>query len=274
MLSSAEKRISIIIPTFKPGLYIRDCLKSIGEQTLSPSFFETIIVLNGCNEPWLTQIEEMISEYLCGFEVKLIQTDASGVSNARNIAIDEAKGEYIAFIDDDDYISPKYLEELLKNSSAGCVALTDCVYFHDSENRYDDDNPHHRSFLRNRDKHKHTLFGCRVFFNGPYMKLLHRSIIGERRFNEKFRNGEDNLMMFGISDRISNLKFTTSDAIYYRRIRENSATTRNIRKREKFLTPLELMIEYCRYLVKNPFGYNLPFVLSRFAAEVKSIIIR
>lgn len=266
-------KISVIIPSYKPGDYLWECLDSINDQSLDKDLFEVVLILNGCNEPWFGSIQNWVEKHP-SLNFRLIQTDQGGVSNARNIALDAARGEYIAFIDDDDYISPKYLEELLKNSSAGCVALTDCLYFHDSENRYDEENPHHKSFLRNKDKHKHTLFGCRVFFNGPCMKLLHRSVIGERRFNEKFRNGEDNLMMFGISDRISDLKFTSSDAIYYRRIRENSATTRNISKREKILTPLKLMMEYCGYLVKNPFGYNIPFILSRFAAEVKSIIIR
>ena len=44
--------ISVIIPTYKPGNYIIECLKSLANQTLSPNCFEIIIVLNGCREPY------------------------------------------------------------------------------------------------------------------------------------------------------------------------------------------------------------------------------
>lgn len=264
--------ISLIIPTYKPGKYIIECLESLGCQTLAADAFEIIIVLNGCDEPWRAEINLLIERYLKDNNVRFIQTDRGGVSNARNMAIDIAKGEFITFIDDDDYISPTYLEELLKYSSQDCVALTDCIYFDDESRKEIIDNAHHRNFIKNHQSVTPTLYQTRVFFNGPVMKLLHRDIIGERRFNPKFKNGEDNLMMFGISDRIKNIAFTSSSAIYYRRIRENSATTKRRSRFQRIKNSIKIMVEYCRYLSSRPFGYNPAFVLSRFAAEIKSMI--
>lgn len=266
-------KISVIIPTYKPGEYIAECLESLGHQTLAADEFEIIIILNGCNEPWRTEINALIERYLKGNNVKFIQTDRGGVSNARNMAIDVAIGEYITFIDDDDYVSPAYLEELLRHSSRNCVALTDCIYFDDESRKEMTDNAHHRNFVRNHQLTSPTLFQTRVFFNGPVMKLLHRDIIGGRRFDVRFANGEDNLMMFGISDRIKKVSFTSSSVIYYRRIRENSATTKQRSRFQRIKNSIKIMIEYCRYLSSHPFGYNAAFALSRFAAEVKSILI-
>ena len=107
-------KVSVIIPTYKPQAYIWECLDSIKNQTFPKEDFEVILVLNGCNEPYYSQIKEYIDNNLVDYNVNFIQTDQGGVSNARNIALDAAKGEYVTFIDDDDYISPKYLEELYK----------------------------------------------------------------------------------------------------------------------------------------------------------------
>lgn len=265
-------KISVIIPTYKPGEYIAECLESLGHQTLAADAFEIIIVLNGCDDPWRTEINSLIERYLKDYNVRFIHTDRGGVSNARNMAIDVAKGEYITFIDDDDYVSPAYLEELLSHSSRDCVALTDCIYFDDETRKETINNAHHRNFLRNHQLTSPTLFQTRVFFNGPVMKLLHRDIIGQRRFDVRFANGEDNLMMFCISDRIKKVSFTSSSAIYYRRIRENSATTKRRSRFQRIKNSMKIMVEYCRYLSSHPFGYNPAFVLSRFAAEIKSMI--
>lgn len=267
-------KISVIIPTYKPGEYIAECLESLGHQTLAADAFEIIIVLNGCDDPWRTEINSLIERYLKDYNVRFIHTDRGGVSNARNMAIDVAKGEYITFIDDDDYVSPAYLEELLNHSSRDCVALTDCIYFDDETRKETINNAHHRNFLRNHQLTSPTLFQTRVFFNGPVMKLLHRDIICQRRFDVRFANGEDNLMMLYISDRINSICMTSSTAIYYRRIRKGSATTRHRSKWYNISTSCKLMRQYIIYYIKNPFHYNLPFVLSRFAAEVKSMIIK
>lgn len=53
-------KVSVIIPTYKPGKYIEQCLKSLYSQTLSHNEFEVIIVLNGDKEPFFSKINEFI----------------------------------------------------------------------------------------------------------------------------------------------------------------------------------------------------------------------
>lgn len=265
-------RISVITPSYKPEDYIWECLDSLYNQTLDKSEFEVIVVLNGCNEPWQNDILTWIKGHP-SLNVSFIQTDQGGVSNARNIGIDHAKGEYMAFIDDDDYVSPSYLEELLALSSPGSVALTDSIYFADETRTMDYNNIHHKEYVRLKDSDNPSLYQSRRFFNGPVMKLIHKDIIGTRRFDTRFANGEDSLFMALISDRIKSCRFCSSDAVYYRRIRINSATTKKRSRFNRLLNCLKAISQYSKYWIKNPLNYNPAFMASRVAAPVKALLI-
>lgn len=81
-------------------------MEAIRNQTLTQNEFETLVILNGCKEPYFEQIQKYINVH--SSNIRLIQTDVHGVSNARNIGIEAAKGEYITFVDDD-IVSPAYL---------------------------------------------------------------------------------------------------------------------------------------------------------------------
>ena len=87
-------KISVIIPTYKPLSYLWECLNSLIQQTYPKTDFEIILVLNGCCEPYKSDINHYIATSMQGVNINFIQIDEGGVSNARNIALDKAKGEY------------------------------------------------------------------------------------------------------------------------------------------------------------------------------------
>ena len=97
--------------------------------------YELILVLNGCDEPYGTRIVSWLNEHT-DLQVLYIQTDIGGVSNARNMALDIANGEYITFIDDDDFISPSYLKELYEKASRTVVSLCYPLSFVDKTTNY------------------------------------------------------------------------------------------------------------------------------------------
>lgn len=261
-------KISIIIPTYKPGDYIWECLDSLEVQTFSKEAFEVILVLNGCKEPYYSQLKEYIAK--SAVQYNFIQTDEGGVSNARNIALDNAKGEYITFIDDDDFVSPSYLEELYAKSSVDTMTLcyvkaftdgTDYFYKYSISYEYD----------RCSKRGKQRFYIAKKFFSGTWMKLIHRDIIGDRRFDVLFKNGEDSLFMFLISNRFKYVDFTSSSAVYFRRYRLNSAVTRKRSFGERLGNSTKLMIEYTRIYVKHIFDYNVWFYVARLLGTIKSI---
>lgn len=263
--------ISVIIPTYKPGDYLWECLLSLENQTFDKSKFEVLLVLNGPKEPYYSDISNRLKKF--GLNIHLIYSKNSGVSNARNIGIDKSNGQYIAFIDDDDYISAMYLAELFDNAAPNCVSISNALYFDDKSGKQQSSRLERLFQKYHNSPQKISLFQVRSYFNGPCMKLFSKNIISNRRFDPNFRNGEDNLYMFLISDAIKEVKFTSPNAIYYRRIRENSAMTSQKPVSEITINAFKLMSQYMKYLYKNGFKYNLPFVLSRFMGEFKSIIL-
>ena len=264
-------KISVIIPTYKPKEYLWECLNSLISQTLSKKTFEIIIVLNGCYNPWYLDIERYIHDSMHGMNVKFIHTSESGVSNARNIALREATGEFITFIDDDDYVSPEYLSELLRYSSSNFITIAKPLAFND-ETKEQVSYPMTGVFLRNFMRGPQNFLSSRKFFSGPWMKLIPYQVIGERRFDRRFKNGEDSLFMFLVSDKIQYVNYTSESAIYYRRFREGSAVTIYRSLGNKLLNSIKLVIEYSRIYWRSPLNYNLVFYITRILGAIRSII--
>lgn len=106
-----KPKISIIIPAYNVEKYIGECLLSIIKQTFKE--LEIIIINDGSTD----RTEEIIKLFMKDKRIKLISQENQGLSNARNKGISIAKGEYIGFIDSDDWIDKNYYEELLKTIS-------------------------------------------------------------------------------------------------------------------------------------------------------------
>lgn len=263
-------KVSVVVPTYKPQTYLWDCLRSLINQTMDVNDYEVLIVLNGCGEPYKRTIEQWISSNSRA-NFFLFQTEEAGVSNARNIALDHTRGDYIAFIDDDDFVSPNYLEELFNHASIDTTPVCRPLSFVDGTNEY-------RAYNVTKDYDKYNTKGKvpfnkpKRFFNGPVYKLIHKSIIGNRRFDIRFKNGEDSLFMFLISDRIKYVEFADASAIYYRRIRPNSAT--QIKKPFGYAIKnySKLMIIQTSIFIKDFPRYNFYFFFNSIVGRIKSIL--
>ncbi len=266
-------KISVIIPTYKPQAYLWECLDSMVAQTFPKEEFEVILVLNGCSEPYKSDIEQYISSRMRGMHVHFIHTEEGGVSNARNIGLDAAEGEYIAFIDDDDYVSPAYLEALYKVASPDTVSLCYPYAFNDGKPAIQLAYEKSKVFDEYCDRRAQQLASkVRKFFSGPCMKLIPMSSIQKRRFDVRFRNGEDAIFMFQISDRVKNVVFANRKAIYYRRFRQNSAFLSQKNFGYRVHNNLRMMAAYVSIFVRHPLAYNSRFFMTRILAALKSIV--
>lgn len=116
--------LSIIVPVYNTEIYLSKCLDSIINQTLKN--IEVIIVNDGSKD----NSQQIIDHYSINDKrIKPIIKENGGLSEARNIGIDNATGNYIAFIDSDDYIDFNMMEELYKKAilhDAG-IAMCDLV---------------------------------------------------------------------------------------------------------------------------------------------------
>ena len=100
-------KMSVIIPVYNNAVYLPQCLDSL----LSQSFpdFEGIIVDDGSYDGSETICDEYQKR---DCRLKVIHIENHGVSHARNVGLDNAKGEWVSFVDSDDWIDPDYLSTL------------------------------------------------------------------------------------------------------------------------------------------------------------------
>jgi len=121
-----KKGISIIIPSYKGENHIKPLLDSLSKQTLDKNLYEIIFVINGEMDSTINLIKKFISKNP-DMNILMTYTTKKGVCNARNIGINLVKREYTGFIDDDDFISNKYLEKLYEYSKPNRVVMSDFV---------------------------------------------------------------------------------------------------------------------------------------------------
>ena len=260
-------QISVIIPSYKPQFYIWECLDSLKHQDYNKQNFEIVIILNGCCEPYFSELKSYISSNLYDFSVTLLQTDIAGVSNARNIGIEKSRGDYITFIDDDDYVSTNFLSALASKVEQNLVPISNMKSFVQGD---DIDDAYYVALLFKKvsSLNKVPILKARTYLSFPVAKLIDRAIIKDRRFDKRFKNGEDSLFMLSISDNIKYLRPTSKDAIYYRRYRVNSAFTRKQNRKDVIKNKIKLGFAYLPYLLQ-PWRYNFIFCLTRILALFK-----
>ena len=265
-----EIDISVVIPSYKPEGYIWQCLTSLKNQTFGKERFEIILVLNGCKEPFYSDIINFANENLEGLTVKVLQTDIAGVSNARNIGIDNARGRYITFLDDDDYLSECFLEKMLPTAENGIIPMSNMTSFSDDNNSVQ---PYYvtEAFRHLYKKGAVSPLSARSYLSVCVAKLLPAELIGETRFNTNFKIAEDCVFMFTLSKDIRGMQCSDEDAIYYRRIRKCSALTSHRSHKTKIASGLKLISQYFKIYLKHPFKYNFILFLTRIAGTIKNI---
>ena len=121
--------VSVIVPIYKTEPYIRKCIDSIMNQTYT--YLEIILIDDGSPD----QSGAICDEYAKrDGRVRVIHKENGGLSDARNVGIDSATGEYLMFVDSDDYIAPDMTEVLLKALVDNGADMSLCSYIYIDEN--------------------------------------------------------------------------------------------------------------------------------------------
>lgn len=123
-------KISVIIPAYNVEKYVERTLRSLMAQTFKD--YEVIIINDGS----IDNTEKIIQEALqnANFQWKLINQENQGVSAARNRGIIESKGEYVCFLDGDDYYHPTFLEKMYNKAKEKNYDLVFCNFSRVDEN--------------------------------------------------------------------------------------------------------------------------------------------
>ena len=181
--------VSIIIPVYNVEKFLRQCLDSVLAQTYTN--WEVILVDDGSPDGCPAICDEYAER---DKRVTVLHCQNGGQSRARNRALDSPpKGEYVFFLDSDDYLSPTCIEDLVSASKGGHLAMTGYVLEWESTHTFTIPEQAEVSYS---DLHSYLLDFHRLFatkFNFAWGKLYRRDIIEAHhlRFVEGVRLAED-----------------------------------------------------------------------------------
>ena len=258
-------KLSIIVPVYKVEQYIHKCVDSILNQTFTD--FELILVDDGSSD----NCGKICDEYAHKDErVRVIHKENGGVSSARNLGIDEAKGEYISFIDPDDWIELNMYEEIFNYVEESKI---DIACFEVYEVKGNKCSAHYRFESNKVFEKEEALYDILVdvIDNSPCNKVYKKSVWENVRFHigRRFEDVATIYKTFHKSTKIGYMK----KAFYYYLKREGSAIALSFdaqRRFENFLgykERYEFAQQNCKDAVEKCKMFAVKTALSAITAE-------
>lgn len=211
MMVKSEKILSFIVPVYNVEAYLEECLDSLVAQDISYDEYEIICIDDGSTDKSGKILDTYAEKYK---NIVVIHKENGGVSSARNYGIDIAKGEYIWFVDSDDFIRENCLhdlQELFKNGydliNFGGYAFVGGL------------NEEEKELLK-----ENRLAANKTYWGYTPFRIYKRRIITENNiyFNHDIKYGEDEIFnndVIGFLDKTITLEYTN----YLYRKNPNSA---------------------------------------------------
>ena len=223
--------LSVIIPVYNVENYLNECLDSVTSQTLDD--MEIICIDDGSTD----NSPDILKEYSKKDKrIKIITKENGGQATARNLGIKEAQGEYIAFVDSDDFIEPTMFEKLYTKAKDNNLDIAMCkIATYDNQTEEIKDNVWYymlgvfRDFEKDIFNHKDTKeFTCHIAVT-PYNKIYKTTLLKEN--NILFPEGlifEDEKFFYDTYLRAKRVSIV-DEFLYYYRINRKGSTVDTIK---------------------------------------------
>ena len=121
-------KISLIVPVYNTGKYLNKCLDSLVNQSYKD--IEIIVINDGSTD----NSEKIIKSYKDA-RIKYISKKNEGIGKTRNLGIEKATGDYLAFVDSDDYLNKYFCEKMLEKAIQSDCDIVICNYYEDKDNQ-------------------------------------------------------------------------------------------------------------------------------------------
>jgi glycosyltransferase involved in cell wall biosynthesis len=218
---------SIIIPVYNVEKYLRDCLDSVLSQTYQGSY-EVICVNDGSTDESLDILEEYKGKIKNLFIISQVN---KGLSEARNAGLRVAKGDYVFFLDSDDWIEPNALNVLAENiDGEDFIGFNGRRYFDDGTQEEPDKGIIENNISGWEYHDKHALINRKFHFVCAVIRIYRREfLLDNNLFFEPGIYHEDEFftpVAYYYAKRVSSLL----DSLYMYRIREGSITQKPSKK--------------------------------------------
>jgi glycosyltransferase involved in cell wall biosynthesis len=258
-------KISIIVPVYNAEKYLPQCIGSILSQTVTD--FELLLIDDGSSD----RSGKICDEYSRNdFRIRVFHKENSGVSSARNFGIDKAQGEWITFVDSDDWLATNFLEQMLNKARELNVdaVFCNCYYVFENEavqkiiyteNTIEDGKSMLKRFL--------TRFGTRSELWG---KIIKRKYLNHR-LKENVKIGEDFLYLIELYHAHDCRTAIITDYLYYYRQLDSSAMNNSdlvFHNKQLLMECLQFMRQYPEIEVEYPHEKSV-FIIRLVSAVIK-----
>lgn len=272
-------KLSIIVPVYNVEKYLPKCLESLIKQTLKD--IEIICINDGSMDNSLAILKEFASK---DSRIKIIDNQHQGVAKTRNTGIEQSTGEYIGFVDSDDYIDIDFFEKLYNSAtkSNSDIAIASILKHKNFFNIYNAKYTKEETAITIQDKIK-LCEDKKHFFFYAWNKIYHSGFIKEN--NIKFSEGqiyED--VMFAIKALYYSNKIISVYGTKYHYIEhENSLTKYKDKTGEKehdLIKAYSELQEFCNsknieiperlnYYTKENFGFILNLYKGKYQSKIQ-----
>lgn len=217
-----KPRVSILIPVYKAEKYISKCLQSVLGQTYNN--LEIVIVDDASPDGSMAIAESLIQKDDHKFEIKILHNDKNqGIAKVRNMLLNHATGDYILFVDSDDYIEANAIESLVNIVAKTNCDIVRCSYFEVKGGKA-------RIICQKPWNDKIDLLKQHIkawdSTEAMWQLLIKRDLIEAHhiRFAEGINASEDHLMMIKIYFYANSIAESEEPVYYYRIDNEQSVT--------------------------------------------------
>ena len=246
-------KVSIIVPFYNVEGYIEKCLDTLVNQTLED--IEIILVNDGSIDKSI----EIVNKFLRRYPEKLVYLEKGngGLSDARNYAIPYAKGEYVAFLDSDDYVEKDMYEEMYNLAKKEESDMVECDFYWEYPDKQKED-----IGVIYHDKNE-MIEKIRVV---AWNKLIKREILekSEVRFPKGYRY-EDTEFTYKLIPYIEKVSFLKNPCIHYVQREGSISNSQNERTKEIF-DVLDHVIEYYKEKdIYEKYQKELEYIYVRYA---------
>ncbi|TLS49407.1 glycosyltransferase family 2 protein [Paenibacillus antri] len=240
--------ISVIVPVYNAEKFIRRCVDSLLSQSYRD--FEVLLINDGSTD----RSGPICDEYQERYEnIRVFHTENRGVSAARNLGIEQCNGEYVQFVDSDDFVDENYILGMLEGISEGIDLVIGGIRqveerggrflvtkeYRQPPGEYSKSElgEHFRDLLLN------------SYINYCYAKLFRKRILTDHgiRFDQDISLGEDTLFVLKTLDRTN--AFAVKEEIYYNYVQHSNLTLTYRFRPDKFRVLNDLhfaIVDFCK----------------------------
>ncbi len=246
-------KVSVIVPFYNVEGYIEKCLETLVNQTLQD--IEIILVNDGSKDRSVNIVKKFQSSY--PEKIVYLEKENGGLSDARNYAIPHAKGEYIAFLDSDDYVEKDMYQKMYELAVKENSDMVECDFYWEYPNktRKDVGEIYHGS--------NEMIEKIRVV---AWNKLIKKEILEDTKiqFPKGYRY-EDVEFTYKLIPYIKNVSFLKEACIHYIQREGSISNSQNERTKEIF-DVLEHVLQYYKEIdIYEKYKTELEYIYIRYA---------